>query len=458
MHTKSPENIIIMIFGRFFKSNSKRSSTVKKNIIWGAIIKITSILVSFMLVPMTINYVSSELYGIWLTLSSIIAWLGFFDIGFGLGLRNRLTTALAHGDLNLGKKYVSTTYFVLSLIFIPVALISLICVKYVNWCSMLNISENYQEVLVSSSRIIVLSFCINIILKLIQNVCQAYQMTALSAALDTIGGVISLIGIYILTVTTFPNLNLLAMVFCITPLVVFLIASFVLYTTKFECVAPSLDCIQIKYARDIFSLGSSFFLIQIVYIVLFQTTNFIISHYCGPEQVTVYNISYRYLNCALMAFNIIMAPIWSAFNDANAKNDYHWMNSIYRKLCMFNMIIIFGIAFLVLISPIVIKIWIGDKVSVPISITIMIGVYMSVLSISNMSATILNGLGIIKLQLLQAVGQGILFISMVLFLAEKYGIVGVLISLIITIVFSASILTIQVNKVLNKKAYGIWAK
>lgn len=61
----------------FFKGN-ERSVTVKKNILGSLAVKGFSILISLMLVPMTLGYVNSELYGIWLMLSSIIVWLSFF--------------------------------------------------------------------------------------------------------------------------------------------------------------------------------------------------------------------------------------------------------------------------------------------------------------------------------------------------------------------------------------------
>jgi hypothetical protein len=49
----------------------------------------------------------------------MVVWISFFDIGINNGLRNKLTAALAHNDYNLGRKYVSTTYAILFLIFMP---------------------------------------------------------------------------------------------------------------------------------------------------------------------------------------------------------------------------------------------------------------------------------------------------------------------------------------------------
>ena len=88
-----------------------RSSVLKKNIIASIVTKGISIATSFLMVPLTLNYVNKELYGIWLTLSSIILWLNFFDIGFTLGLKNKLAEALAIKDYTQGKKLVSTTYY-----------------------------------------------------------------------------------------------------------------------------------------------------------------------------------------------------------------------------------------------------------------------------------------------------------------------------------------------------------
>ena len=53
---------------------------------------------------MTMDYLSPEIYGIWLTVSSVIVWLNFFDVGFTLGLKNKLAEALADGDYVRGKK------------------------------------------------------------------------------------------------------------------------------------------------------------------------------------------------------------------------------------------------------------------------------------------------------------------------------------------------------------------
>lgn len=74
---------------KLFFTGDNRSANVKKNILGSIFIKGISMVVSFMLVPLTIGYVSSELYGVWLTISSVLAWLSFLDVGFSQGLKNK---------------------------------------------------------------------------------------------------------------------------------------------------------------------------------------------------------------------------------------------------------------------------------------------------------------------------------------------------------------------------------
>ena len=102
----------------FFTKGNKRSLVVKKNMIGSIFIKGISILIQLILVPLTLGYLSQELYGIWLTISSIMLWLNFFDVGLTLGLKNKLSEALARNEIEKGKCLVSTTYIVMILIFL----------------------------------------------------------------------------------------------------------------------------------------------------------------------------------------------------------------------------------------------------------------------------------------------------------------------------------------------------
>ena len=439
-------------------SGDQRTKLVKINILLGVGVRGVSVLSSLLLVPLTISYISSELYGIWLTLSSVIHWIGFFDIGFGNGLRNRLSESLALGKYKKGKIYVSTAYMMMSIIFVMVAIITCFGATFVNWASLLNVSLQYNDMLIDVAQILLVSFSVQMILKLVQNVTQAYQLNALASFMDTLGNILALIFIYILTMTMAPDMTYIAIVFSLSPLLVFLLASFVLYLGKFKKVSPHIGFVRLHFAKEIFSLGIEFFIIQIAGLVLYQMINILISRLCGPEQVTIYNIAYKYLSVALMIVNVILAPLWSAFTDAYVKGDIKWMKKIYKRLIQMFLFSCVAILMMVVVSPWIYQFWIGDNVSISLEISALVGIYVIIAVWGNIHGTLINGMGKIRFQTVYSIIIMMIFLPMTLFLGHVLNMMGILLSMILVNVPGIISGRYQVIQLMNGSAKGIWNK
>ena len=125
-------HLLLRKFQLFLSRGNERSILVKKNIIGSFLLKCISIFISLQIVPLTIDYINPTRYGIWLTLSSIIAWLSYFDLGFAHGFRNRFAEAKAVGNYKLAKEYVSTTYAVLAILFSAVFILTISINHFIN--------------------------------------------------------------------------------------------------------------------------------------------------------------------------------------------------------------------------------------------------------------------------------------------------------------------------------------
>ena len=108
------------LYKRLFVAGSERSLVIKKNIVESFGFKVASIIISLLIVPLTIDFVNPEQYGIWLTLSSIVQWISYFDLGLGHGLRNKFAEAKANGNHSLASRYISTSYAVFAIVFLSV--------------------------------------------------------------------------------------------------------------------------------------------------------------------------------------------------------------------------------------------------------------------------------------------------------------------------------------------------
>lgn len=448
---------MISYFNNFLSGN-KRSVTVKKNIIGSFFVKGCSIIISLMLVPLTLGYVSSELYGIWLTLSSIVVWLNFFDIGFGLGLKNKLAEAVALKDWKRGKSLVSTTYFMMILIFLPLCVLLEFIVPLINWSSFLNVNEIYNTQIIKAIHVLIACFCLQMIINVFISVVSAYQKVALSSAFPVIGNFLSLIIIYVLTKTLEPSLVSLAFAISAMPIIVITIFSIILFNGKFKQVKPSIKSVDKKYIKDLFGLGIKFFFIQIQVVVLYQSTNILISNISGPNEVTAYNIAYKYLSVIMMVYSIILSPLWPAFTDAYTQKDFTWMKNIYNKMTK---VYIFAASLLlgmILCSQFIYHLWIGDKAYIPFTMTLVVGIFMMINSWDSLQVNLINGVGTIKLQTYVTLIGLICHIPLALLLGHYLGAIGVVCSMIIINIIYSTFFTMQIRKILNKKAKGIWQK
>lgn len=447
------------LLSNFIKGDN-RSVIVKKNILYSFAIKFVSIAISLLLVPMTLGYVNAELYGVWITLSSVIVWLGFFDVGFTLGLKNKLAEAIAQNDWTKGKALVSTTYFMMIIIFIPIFVILELVIPHINWAAFLNIDAVYNSEITITTHLLVAFFCMQMIVNVITSVLSAYQRVALSSFFIVLGNFISLLIIWFLTKYCEPSLVSLAFAISAMPVLVLFTVSIVLYSKQFKLVAPSVHCINKKYVKDLFGLGIRFFIIQIQVLVLYQFTNILISNVSGPLDVTYYNIAYKYLGVSMMVFTIIMSPIWPAFTDAYTKKDFPWMNTIYRRMIKLYALSVIGLILLVIISPIAYYLWVGDEVNIPFSMTVILCVYMIVHNWDSLQVYMINGIGTLKLQTYVTL-IGLIFhipLSIILGKVFSLGAYGVIVSMITINMIYSTIFTIQIRKILSKKANGIWIK
>lgn len=443
---------------RLTSSTDKRTTTIKKNIIGSFLIKGCSIIISLMLVPITLGYVSSELYGIWLTLSSIMMWISFFDIGFTLGLKNKLTEAITLNQWEKGKSLVSTTYFIMILIFIPLCILLIIAIPYIDWASFLNINKIYNHDIIKTLYVLVACFCLQMIVNIISTVVSAYQKVALSASFPVIGNALSLIVIYLLTQLCPPSLFNLAIAISIMPIIVMFFFSIFLFRHRFRRVSPNIKYIKSTYIKDLFNLGLKFFIIQIQIVILYQCTNILISKVSGPDEVTAYNIAYKYLGIAMMAYTIMLSPLWPAFTDAYTKQDFKWMKNTYKKMSKVCILLILALICMIFGSSFIYQLWIGDKANIPFIMTLIVGVYMMIHSWNSLQVQLINGIGAIKLQSYITLIGIILHIPLSFLLGRYIGAIGVLCSMIIINIIYSCFFTIQIRKILNQKAIGIWLK
>lgn len=437
---------------------NSRNKMLRNNILFSGFLKIVGLLTSLVIVPITINYLNNEVYGIWMTITSILYWITTFDIGLGNGMRNYLAEALATNDTKLGKKYISTTMLLLSLITLSMAIVLLYPLITINFNSFFNTNAIAGNELRMAVVIAVGFTLMNFVLKNIGMIFVAMQKYAINDLLSISGNVIALILIYILTKVTTGNLVLVVLAYTMTSCVAFLLAAIPLFWKHPE-LKPSLRFFDKSLGKKIVGKGFGFFVIQISScLVIFGAANFFITQSCGPAAVTTYNIAYKFFNLLVIAYTIILAPMWNAYTDAYVKGDMQWIKATFNKALKFWVLSICGGLGMLLICNLFYKLWIGNMVNVPLSVSASTLIYVCFFNLNNCATYLINGLNKIFVQIIISLAVTTLYIITVLAFGRKLGVEGIVLSMAASYAVMSVVHLYQCRKLINGKADGIWNK
>ena len=440
-----------------FIGTDSRSKKMYKNTVAMIGIRGVSMILTLISAPIMLHHVDRADYGVLLTLTSIVGWVGYMDVGLGNGLRNKLPEFLAKGDFHSAKKIVSSCYVTLAIYVALIIVIFLMVSPFVDWLGVLNSPTSDAGEIRGLTNVVFIAFCIQFLFGLINSILFAYQMPAFQSLFTFVGQFIALIAlviqVYVFDVTSVLQIG--AVNSMIPPLVLFL-GSIGLFRTKLKEIAPSFKLFEFKSVGSILSLGLKFFVLQMITIVLFQANSIIIARVVSPEAVVEYNLAFKYVSLLTMIFTIVITPVWSATTDAYVRKDFAWINktiSLSRKVCIASIFI--GVL-MVLASKFVYGIWLGKgTIDINYSTTSLILLYISFEMLYKVYGTIINGTGKVFAQIILTGVIAIIYIPLAILLGKLFGLSGVLIANAIVFALNYLWSKVQCNKLISQTATGI---
>ncbi|MEZ4993472.1 MAG: MATE family efflux transporter [Saprospiraceae bacterium] len=446
---------------KLVNKGQERSVKAKKNIISGVFIKGGSIVVSLLMVPLTIGYVDTTGYGIWLTISSIIAWFNFFDVGLTQGLRNKFAEALALEQYDLAQTYVSTTYALLTLIFSGVWLLLLIANQFIDWATIVNAPAGMRDEINLLAFIVFTYFCLRFVLRVITTILIADQQPSRSSLIDLMGQIISLAFVVILVNTTHGSLVYLGIALCLSPILVLVATSIFFFRKGYARYRPNLSKVDFSKAGELFNLGIKFFVIQVANVIQYQTANVLIANNFGPGEVTSYNIVYKYFGLLNMAFVIFLTPFWSASTEAYLKGDIHWIKRAMKKYNHLGLLLFAGGLVMLFLASDIYRLWLGEgTVDIPFALSMWGLIYFTAALFATKYVFFLNSISALRIQFYTSMITPLIFIAVTILFIKHYqmGVYAIFIASLIGGFNGIVIAPIQYYQVIHRSKKGIWIK
>lgn len=385
------------------KKMDKRSIQVLLNVVGSFLIKGGSLIVTMLIVPAYFRYFEDKVVlGVWYTGVSIINWMLNFDLGIGNGLRNYMVGPLVKGDIPNTRKYISSAYVMSFLVSAVVLLLAFVAVPRLNWNVLFNVSDTIManEILVRMVLIIFVGIALQLFLKLISSILYAMQKATIPNFLGLISSIAILL--YVLFSNTDDlrtNILSLAWMNVIAVNLPLLIATAAVFATKLRSCVPSLRFFDKEKAKEVLRTGGTFLWLQIMFMLIINSNEFLISLLSGPQNTTDFTVYNKIFATVATVFNLAMIPIWSAVTKASAEKNFTWIVRLYRKLRLLALLAILFQLAIIPFMQVFVDLWLRDNaIRISILYTAVFALFGSVFIWHSVIATIACGLGHLRLQ------------------------------------------------------------
>lgn len=391
-----------------------------------AIVKILSASINLITVPLTLNYLGAERYGLWMAISSIMVLMSFADLGLGNGLLNAISKAHGRKSIKEAQIAVSSTFYMLLSISGILFLIFLIIYPFIEW----QIVFNAQSKLAIDESgptmfVLVITFLINMPLGVVQRIQDGYQEGFRFQIWLIVGSIISLVGlltcIYLET-----GLPWLVLAFSSGQLIAILFNGILLFSKRRKELRPRLTYFDFTIAKYLFNAGLIFFFLGIFTLLGNASDNIVLAHTLGPASVAGYEIVKKVFLFSMVT-QFIIQPLWPAFGEAMESGDYNWAKRTLTKAIKLSILSSALISFpLLLFGKQLIEIWVGPEF-VP-SWSLLVGFYVFVLfaNYGGVMSTFLNSGALIKKQLLIIGLASLSSIFLKIVLSLNFGVSGII--------------------------------
>jgi O-antigen/teichoic acid export membrane protein len=380
------------------------------------IAKVIGYLTAFITVPLTLHYLGTERYGLWMTISSVIVMLGFTDFGLGNGLVNAISQADGKNDRDAAQKAVSSVFFMLLGSAALLLFIFGIIYPFVPWQRFFNVKSAFA---ISESgpatAVFFICFALNIPLGIVQKVQLGYQEAFLNNYWQIIGNVIGFAAILII-IHLQAGLPWLVFAMSGVPMLVIAINYCYLFFYRHPFLLPRWKNFYFSTTKSLMGAGIIFMLLWLVNILGTSTDNIIIAQFLGPSQVATYAVVQR-----LFAFTFIVqlftTPLWPAFSEALARSDFQWAKRTYHHINIIVICMTLSICLLLLLfGQFIIKLWAGPQVIPTLSLVLGYAMFRLVSGFTEAPMPVLMGKNYVNRLLIIATVSGVVaFILKIIF-------------------------------------------
>jgi O-antigen/teichoic acid export membrane protein len=380
-----------------------------------------SLLSGLATIPLTIGYLGTERFALWMTINSFMAMLAFADLGLGNGLLTAISESHGKDDKRVASKYISSAFFMLLSLAACILLTLTLVYRIAPWSHLLGLKTGLAaSEAAPAAAIFFLCFALNLPFGIVQRIQMGYQSGYTSNLWSGFGTVLGFVGIL---ACVRAKAGVPWLVFCagFGPFIATVLNGLQLFRNQ-PGLLPKWQDFRWPLLKQLLTVGSGFLILQLALAMAVGSDNFVIAHLLGSSAVAEYSVAMRIFTIVPMLVSMLITPLWPAYGESVARGDVSWaVRALKRSVIITAVATGTAAVFLVFSARWIITLWVGNRFHPSGWLLSGLGLWMVVNGIAVVVSVFLNGINQIRVQVLSAVAVATSTLTIELLATPHYG-------------------------------------
>jgi O-antigen/teichoic acid export membrane protein len=401
--------------------------------------KLISVGTSLISIPLTLHYLGVERFGMWMTISSLVALLAFADFGIANGVLNMVADAHGRDDRAAIRRAIASGLFIL--VGVSLALVAAFALAYpwVDWPGVFNVQSDIASREAGPAlAAFVMCYAATIPLIVVQRAQMGMQQGFLASLWQCAGSMCGLAAV-LLAINLQAGLPWLVLALTGAPLLSAMLNTLYFFGWSRPEFRPNAASVSRQVCRAVAGTGALFFVLQLAGAVAYTSDNFVIAQLLGAPAVAEYAVPEKLFAVLSLAVAVALGPLWPAYGEAIARGDAAWVAKTVRRSFL-TAVAVGGVGslFLIVFGGTIVHLWVRDAVAPASGVLVALGCWKLIEAGGMSIAMFLNGAHVIRLQVVCALATVGAAIALKVFLVPRMGVAGaVWASVIAFVLFTA---------------------
>lgn len=378
-------------------------------------------------IPLTLNYVGVERFGIWMTLSTALTFITFSDFGVGIGVQDSISKFIGAENHDLARKAFFSSFLFVTMLFIVLMGLNYAIVPHIDLSSFLSLksAQAIQEIL-PITQMVIFVLGIGLLAGIVQRTFNALQESFCVASIQVISRICSL---FLLFIVVNLKMGLPALIFVVGGLssAALLLIGLPILLMRHKWILPAegmwVNAIDFSSLKAILKVGMLGLGASIAIYFVNNSIPMLIAKKHGVVSVADYAVLLKLMSIPGLLLTYSLLPLWPAITEAKVKNDNQWIKKTYKFCGRVTFILSLGFtAFFLIFGQDIIRLWTHNESVVPSFELLLASVVFMVLGFWNTLTTlILNGLSRYRGQATYGIVLSMLFVYLATLIPSHYG-------------------------------------